>query len=87
MEAKGWYSVHKSPKLLPILSQIVEVHTTPSSLSNTNLAWSTILSLCLPSALSFWLSHQSNYAFLFSIRATSPVYFNPPRFDHSHYIW
>jgi hypothetical protein len=59
---KVHYGVHKSPPLVPILSQINPVHTTH-------------LRLGLPSGL-FPCGFPTNilYAFLFPIRSTFPTY-------------
>jgi hypothetical protein len=72
---KVHYSVHKSPPLVPILSQIIPVLATPSYLSSI-LILSTHLRLGLPSAL-FPSGFPTNilHAFLFHlIHATRPAH-------------
>jgi hypothetical protein len=63
---KVQYRVHKSPQLVPILSQINPFHTYPSYLGSI-LILSTHLRLVLPSGLiPFWLSHQYHICIPFS---------------------
>jgi hypothetical protein len=72
---KVLYHIHKSPPLVPILSQINPVHTTPSYLRSILLSH-IHLRLGLPTGL-FLSAFSSNalYAFLFSpIRATCPAH-------------
>jgi hypothetical protein len=66
---KVYYPVHKSPPLVPILSQINPVHTTPSYLHKNHLR------LDLPSGLfPSGFPTKVLYAFLsFPIRATCPA--------------
>jgi hypothetical protein len=70
MEPEVHYRVHNSPPLVPILSQINPVHTTPSYV----LILSFHLRLGLPSGLfPSGFPIKILYAFLFSpIRATWP---------------
>jgi hypothetical protein len=75
MEPEGLSCVHKSPPLIPILSQIDPVHTIPSYL-RISLILSTHLHLGLPGGL-FPSGFPTNilYAFLFyPIRATCPTH-------------
>jgi hypothetical protein len=72
---KVHYRVHKSPPLVPILSHIVPIHTTPSYL-RFFLILSTHLRLGLPSGL-FPSSFPINILFVFvfsPIRATCPAH-------------
>jgi hypothetical protein len=73
------YRVHKSPPLVPILSQINLVHTTSHCVSKIQFAiliLSSLLRLGLPSGLFHSkFSTKTLYAFPFSLmHATCPVY-------------
>jgi hypothetical protein len=80
--------VHKSPPLVPVLSQNNPVHTTASCLRSI-LMLSTQLCLCLTSGV-FPSGFPTNilYAFFFSSHwCYMPCPSQPPRLDHSNYTW
>jgi hypothetical protein len=61
--------------LVPTLSRMNSVHTTPSCFLTFILILSTHLQLCLPSGLFFWLYHQYPICTpLLSIRVTCPAH-------------
>jgi hypothetical protein len=85
---KVHYSVHKSPPLIPILSQINPIYTTISHLSSF-LILSAHLCLGLPSGL-FHSSFPTNIlpAFLIFLHSYYiPCPSHPPWLDHSTYLW
>jgi hypothetical protein len=69
---KVHFRVHKSPPLVPILSQMNPVHTTSSYLSKFHFNLSSYLHLRLPSGL-FPSDYPTKilYAFFFPMRATA----------------
>jgi hypothetical protein len=75
------YRVHKNPPLVPTLSQIDSVNTTPSypckiHFNNVHspTSWSSYLSP------SFWLSHLTHSCYM-------PCPSHHPWLDHSNYTW
>jgi hypothetical protein len=73
--SKAHYCVHKSPPLIPTVSQMNPIHTAPSSFSKIILILSCRLRLEHPSALLHFDFHtKALYAFLLSpILATCPA--------------
>jgi hypothetical protein len=86
---KVHHRVHKSPPLVPILSQIDPVHTTPSYLTKIYFnivrpptSWSSYL------FLSFWLPHQYSTCIPHLPHSCyMPCSSHSPWLDHSNYVW
>jgi hypothetical protein len=86
---KVHYRVHKSPPLVPILSQIDLVHTIPSYISKIILILAIHLRLGLPSGF-FPTGFPTNilYAFLYEPHSCyMPCPSHSPRLYHSNYVW
>jgi hypothetical protein len=72
---KFHYRVHKSPPLVPILSQINPVHTTSSYLSKIHFSTIPHLRLAFPRGFSSWFSYKSPICIpILPIRATCPAH-------------
>jgi hypothetical protein len=81
--------VYKSPPLVPILNQIIPVHSTPSYFSTIhfNISLSPIFR-SFYWYLSFWISYQSTLCVLILPHSCyMPCPSHPPLLDHSNYIW
>jgi hypothetical protein len=82
------YRVHKSPPLVPTLSQVSSVHTTASYLSKIYLILSSHLRLCLPSGI---FSSGFPSKILYALSFLHPCYMlcpsHPPWLHHSNYTW
>jgi hypothetical protein len=84
---KVHYRVHKSPPLVPILSQINPVHTPPSYFSKIHFIILPPTSRSFQWSLSFGLSHQNPIQiYLLPHTCYMPCPFHPPWLDHSNYI-
>jgi hypothetical protein len=83
LNLKAQYRVHKRPSLVPTLSQINPVHTTPSYLRSILILFSH-LCLGLPSGFfSFWLSHYMHCPSPQACYMSCP--YHPRLLDHSNY--
>jgi hypothetical protein len=88
--SKVHYRVHRSSPLVPIVSQINPVHTTPSYLSKIHFNIPNHLRLVLPSGL-FPSGLPTNilqvYAHLFAPFVLHALPSHPLWLDHSNYTW